>query len=643
MALTTDRRLRMVVLAASAGLFAIQLDFFSMQAALPQMAVDLDTSISTLQWCISGYMLSLAASFIAGGRLADILGRRTWLVIGATSFGLCSLIGGAAPDDAVIIAARVVQGVGGAILFTVSVAVVTNAFPVASVQRAVGLVFGISALGQALGPLAGGFFTELISWRWVLWINVPVCLAIVALALSSVEDSRDESAHRVDWAGLVLISTSIGLFTLAIDQAPDWGWGSARTVGSVAVAVALFAGFLLLERRVREPLVDLTLFRNREFSVMAAAGTVGNVAIVVAIFISMIYLQTERGFSPLGAGFAFLAFSSGVAIASQLSGRLDRFPSWGVMVVALVVGGAGTIVMGVSVDRSVLFFSASVFAGFGLGLSFSFANVVTQSLVPPAQAGAVSGVLMTLLVGAGGVGVAAAAAVANTAVQQGAGASLDDTITAILVVVGVVAVMCAPLVWAMGRSPGDQQSPETPAAGTPSSGPPSSTSPRTAGGRPQGPDPGGTPVRQVRPRSRCGNDESPGTPGLSLSTPNGIRTRAATLRVRAGPSGRCGWVLEAPPCPDFPSGPSAEHCPVTPGGLPNGFPIRRDGVASSRYHEHVPRPNVDFELDPAVVLIPDDVQGDVDEWLHSLRHDGEPAELDVTGAELVAEARDEAG
>jgi hypothetical protein len=123
-------------------------------------------------------------------------------------------------------------------------------------------------------------------------------------------------------------------------------------------------------------------------------------------------------------------------------------------------------------------------------------------------------------------------------------------------------------------------------------------------------------------------------------------------------------VLEAPPCPDFPSGPSAEHCPVTPGGLPNGLPIRpegdrsvqrgraqespgrhwrRDGVASSRYHEHVPRPNVDFELDPAVVLIPDDVQGDVDEWLHSLRHDGEPAELDVTGAELVAEARDEAG
>ena len=442
----------MVVLAASMGLFAIQLDFFSMQAALPQMAVDLDTSINSLQWVISGYMLSLAATFIAGGRLADIFGRRTWLIIGAVVFGLCSLIGGAAPNDGIIIGARVLQGVGGAILFTVSIAVVTNAFPPASVRRAVGLVFGISAIGEALGPLAGGFFTELVNWRWVLWINVPVCIAVVALALSSVEESRDESVDRVDWLGLLLVATSIGLFTFAIDQAPDWGWGSARTLGTIALSMGLFVAFLAVEGRVRQPLVDLGLFRNREFTVMAAAGTAGNVAIVVAIFISMIYLQTERGFSPLGAGFAFLAFSAGVAIASQLSGRLERFPSWAVMVVALVVGGVGAMAMGVSVDHSAVFFTASVFAGFGLGLSFSFSNVVTQSLVPPAQAGAASGVLMTMLVGTGGVGVAAASAVANTAVQEGSGASLDDTITAILVVVGALAVVFAPLVWIMSRS-----------------------------------------------------------------------------------------------------------------------------------------------------------------------------------------------
>ena len=307
---------------------------------------------------------------------------------------------------------------GGAILFTVSIAVVTNAFPADSVQRAVGLVFGISALGQALGPLAGGFFTELVTWRWVLWINVPVCLAIVALALSSVENTSDESVDHVDWAGLVLVAMSIGLFTFAIDQAPRLGLGLGPHRGSRRDSVGLFLLFVVVESRVRQPLIDLGLFRNREFSVMAAAGTAGNVAIVVAIFISMIYLQTERGFSPLGAGFAFLAFSAGVAIASQLSGHLERFR---------VVGRDGHRT-GRRRDRChrhgchrrslppVL--TASVVAGFGLGLSFSYANVATQSLVPPAQAGAASGVLMTLMVGVGGVGVAVAAAVANTAVHK---------------------------------------------------------------------------------------------------------------------------------------------------------------------------------------------------------------------------------
>lgn len=442
----------MVILAASMGLFAIQLDFFSMQAALPQMADDLDTTINALQWVISGYMLSVASFFIAGGRLADILGRRTWLLVGAAVFGLASLAGGAASDATFLIVMRIVQGVGGAVLFTVSIAVVTNAFPAKSVQRAVGLVFGVAALGEALGPLAGGFFTEYVSWRWVLWINVPVCIVIAVFVLTSVDETRDESVERVDWVGLVLVVSSIGLFTFAIDQGPDWGWASPATLGVGLSGIALLALFLVVEMRVRDPLVDLGLFRNREFSVMVAAGTAGNTAIVVAIFISMIYLQTERGYSPLEAGFAFLAYSTGVAIASQLSGRLERFPSWAVMVTALLVGGVGTIAMGLSVDYSVPFFAVSVLSGLGLGLTFSFASVVTQSVVAPEQAGAASGVVMTMLVGVGGVGVAVASAAANSAVQQGPGASLDDAITAILVVAGALPALCAPIVWLVGRS-----------------------------------------------------------------------------------------------------------------------------------------------------------------------------------------------
>jgi EmrB/QacA subfamily drug resistance transporter len=465
MALTADPRLWRVLLAASAGLFAIQLDFFAMQAALPDMASDLDTSIHSLQWVISGYMLSLASFFVAGGRLADIFGRRRCLLLGAVVFGLASLAGGAAPNAIVVIVMRLLQGVGGAILFTVSIAVVTNAFPAALVQRAVGLVFGISALGEALGPLAGGFFTEVVSWRWVLWINVPVCVAIIVLVLTSVEESRDTTVSRVDWTGLALIVSAIGLFTFGVDQGPDWGWSSPATLGLIGLATVLLVAFVVFERRVVQPLVELGLFRIREFTVMVVAGTIGNVAVVVAIFISMIYLQTERGFSPLEAGIAFLAFSSGVAIASQLSGRLERFRSWAVMVVALLVGGLGAIGMGLTVHQPAAFFVLSVCGGFGLGLTFSFASVVTQSVVPPEQAGAASGVVMTVLVAAAGVAVAVAAAVSSSAIQQGPSAGLDDVITRILVSTGALAVLCTPFVWWLGRTPGARPTARTVAGG----------------------------------------------------------------------------------------------------------------------------------------------------------------------------------
>lgn len=457
MLVTQDPRLRRVLLAASAGLFAIQLDFFAMQAALPAMAADLSTSIDSLQWVISGYMLSLASSFIAGGRLADIFGRRRWLIIGASIFGVASLAGGAAPNAAVVISMRVVQGVGGAILFTVAIAVVTNAFSSTLVQRAVGMVFGVSAVGQALGPLAGGFFTEFVSWRWVLWINVPVCVAIVVLVLTSVQESRDTTVSRVDWLGLTLVVASIGLFTFGVDQSSVWGWSSLATLGMISLAVLLLVLFIVVELRLPEPLVDLGLFRIREFTVMVVAGTVGNVAVVVAIFISMIYLQTERGFSPLESGVAFLAFSSGVAVASQLSGRLERFRAPDVMATALLVGGFGAIGMGVSVDHTVAFFLFSTVGGLGLGLTFAFASVVTQSIVGPAQAGAASGLVMTVLVAAGGVGVTVAAAAASTAVQRGPGAGLDDVITGIFAIAGAVAVLCAPLVWILGRRSGDDR------------------------------------------------------------------------------------------------------------------------------------------------------------------------------------------
>lgn len=437
------------MLASSMAMFAINVDFFAVQATLPPMARDLDTTVTALQWVISGYMLALASFLIVGGRLADLLGRRRFLILGAVIFGLSSLAAGAASTGEMVIVMRVVQGLGAAILFPVCLAVVTNAFPTNKTQRAVGLVFGISAVGQALGPIVGGGIAELLSWRWVLWVNVPVSVAIIVLTLTSVEESRDETVPPViDWTGLVLVVASIGAFTYGVDRAGDWGWGAAPTLGLMALGLAGLGAFVFVESRVRHPLLDLELFRIKMFDLVVVGGTAGNVAIVSTIFLSMIFLQDVEGLSAFEAGAVFLAFSAAVTGIDQLSGRLERFRPWAVMASALAVGGLGSIGMALSGSLP-LFAFASVFAGAGLGLAWAYTSVVTQDVVPAKEAGQASGAVLTILIGTAGVGVALSSSVVNTGVDVPS--DLGDAVRGVLVGVGAVAAVVAPVMVWLGR------------------------------------------------------------------------------------------------------------------------------------------------------------------------------------------------
>ena len=446
-ALASDPRLRRVLTVSTLALFAINVDFYSIQAALPDMAKDLDSSVTTLHWVLSGFLLVMSCLFIVGGRLADIQGRRRWMLIGAVIFGTGSLLAGAATGPEMVIGFRVVQGVGAAILFPVCLAVVTNAFPAEQTQRAVGLVFGIAAIGNAVGPFVGGLLTSVASWRWVLWFNVPIAVVIVVIAITSVTESRDTTVPRtIDWPGVLLIAASVGSFTLGVDEAASEGWGSPITLGLMAAGIVGIVVFVWLEGRVQFPLVDIALFKIREFSVMILAGMVGNAVQVTAIFLSMILLQNVEGLSPVAAGTAFLAFSLGATIGQQFSGRVERFPSWAVMDVALLVGGAGAIGMGLCVDSDVGFLLLSIPAGAGLGFTWSFASVVTQAVAPPAKAGAASGVVLTMLVGIAGVAVA----VASSWLSTGTG-STRSVIGDVLVAFGVLAVLVVPLVTALGR------------------------------------------------------------------------------------------------------------------------------------------------------------------------------------------------
>src|SRR4051812_25603098 len=389
------------------ALFCVQIDYFAMNLALPRMALDLKTTAPDLQWVISVYMLALGAFMVPAGRIGDIFGRRRTLLAGIALFGSASVLCALAPSATLVIAFRALQGIGAALLFPVSVSVLTNAFPAARASHAIGLAYGTAGLGNAAGPLIGGLLTETVGWRWIFWLNVPLTLVALAIGAWSITESSDESVpRRIDVTGLALIVTGIGLFTLTFDRAPHWGWLSVWTLSAFAGSLVVLAVFIVVENRVRWPLVNLSLARNRSFTVLVIAGTIANIAYVVAIFLSTVYLQQVRGLDPLTAGLAFLGPSAGAALGGPLSGRLAaRYPPVLVMGVGCVAAAISLAALAVS-RGWVIYLIALTTCGFAMGLVYAFTTVATQAVVRPERAGEAAGVTLTSLVILAGVGVA---------------------------------------------------------------------------------------------------------------------------------------------------------------------------------------------------------------------------------------------
>lgn len=398
---------RLIVATVSVALFCVQIDYFAINLAVPRMAADLGSSVTDLQWVISAYMLALGAFMIPGGRLGDIFGRRRTLLIGIALFGIASVMCALAPTAEILVGCRVVQGVGAALIFPVSVSVLTNAFPAAKASRAIGVSYGIAGLGNAAGPLVGGFLTDVATWRWIFWVNVPLTVVAFVLGTLVIAESSDTDApRRLDMAGLACLTTGIALFTLAFDRASSWGWLSIGTVTVFVASAVLLRAFVVVERRVRWPLVDLSLARNLRFTVLVAAGTIANIAYAVTIFGSTLYLQQVRGLDPLAAGLAFLGPSAGAALRGPLSGRLAaRHPPVLVMGFACVAAALSLAALS-SVADGPLYLVALTLCGFTMGLVFAFTTVATQTTVRPERAGEAAGVALTSLATLGGVGVA---------------------------------------------------------------------------------------------------------------------------------------------------------------------------------------------------------------------------------------------
>ncbi|MFI8363410.1 MFS transporter [Streptomyces sp. NPDC085612] len=450
---------RAVITAAALSMLLVQMDWFALNLTLPVIARDFGVPTTDLQWLVSGYMLTLGAFMITGGRVADVHGRRRTLVCGLMGFGAVSVLCGLAPSTAWLVAGRVVQGVTAAFIFPVAVAVVTGYFRDDRQGRAVGTVLAFSAVGTALGPFVGGTLAEHVSWRAVFYLNVPICAAAVVLMLRHVPETRDTHASgRLDLSGAAAIAGGLTLIMLGVDQGSGWGWTSPATWGCLVAGVALLALFVRIERHSDEPLLDLGLLRNGPFLTITLAGSLSNVVYCLVAVFSALYLQQARGLSPFTAGLVFLALSVGAGTASYFSGHLAR--RWRpelLMAGAMLLSGTSVLVLTWSTPLA-LYVVVFAVVGTGLGLGWALTNVATQSYVPPNRLAAASGFVLTSLVLLGALAVAVASTVLEALSGSASRAASDgEAIETVLRAAAVLALLGGALLFRLVHTPADRR------------------------------------------------------------------------------------------------------------------------------------------------------------------------------------------
>ncbi|MGO9884903.1 MAG: MFS transporter [Solirubrobacteraceae bacterium] len=343
---TTNRWLVLVI--ACMAQFMVVLDATVVNVALPSIQRGLHFSPANLQWVVNSYTLIFGGFLLLGGRAADILGRKRLFVAGIAVFSIASLINGLAQSSSMLVVGRGLQGLGGALVSPAALAIITTTFTDQQERtRALGVWAAIAAGGGAVGLLMGGVLTDLASWRWVFFVNVPVGIITFAMAMRYVAESRIRTAQRsFDLAGAVTVTAGLVLLVYTIVETQSYGWGSPRTLGLGAVAIALLAGFYAIERRSPAPLVRLSIFRVRTIAVadsvllLLASGMFG------MFFFASLYVQEILGYSPLKAGLAFLPVTAGIVIGAGLAQQLVRRAGVrNVSVAGLVLATVGMLVL----------------------------------------------------------------------------------------------------------------------------------------------------------------------------------------------------------------------------------------------------------------------------------------------------------
>jgi EmrB/QacA subfamily drug resistance transporter len=401
------------------GQFMVVLDASIVNVALPSIQRDLHFSTSNLQWIVNAYTLTFAGFLLLGGRAADLFGRRKIFMVGLAVFTASSLLGGLAQNEAWLISARALQGLGAAILAPATLTILTSTFAEGPARaKALGVWSAVSAAGASAGALFGGILTDFLSWRWILFVNVPVGAVALVAARRDLPESRADMAHRhLDLAGAVTVTAGLVALVFALVRTETYAWGSAQVLVPLAAAVVLIAVFLFLQARVsKAPLVPLHIFRSRSVS----GGNIVMLMMFGALFGSWyfetLYMQHVLGYSPLQAGLAFLPQTVLIAAGAQVTARL--VPKFGprplILLGTLVAGGGLAWLSQISTGSTFVtdLLGPYVLIGLGMGLAVTPIAVAGTAGVPREEAGLASGLLNTSRTVGASVGLAALATLA---------------------------------------------------------------------------------------------------------------------------------------------------------------------------------------------------------------------------------------
>lgn len=454
-----------VLVGTCLGLFLLMLDSTVVALALPTIEKELHASADNVQWVLNGYLLVISVLVVTAGRLGDIYGRRLVFLIGMAVFAAGSVLAAVAGDDGVLVGARVVQGAGGAAMLSLSLAIVSHAFPVEQQGKALGIWAAVSALALAIGPLVGGLLIDL-DWRLIFWINLPICALGIGITWAAAHESRDETAPpKLDLRGLAAFTPGLLLVVFALVRSDDWGWGSARTLGLLAAGLLLLAGFWAIEHRVDSPIVDFGLFRNRPYLGASAAAFALVGAYWGVIFFQPQYLQEILGHGAVGAGLLILPITAPMVLISPFCGPLiERFGPRALMTFGMVCGAVGLALL-TRIDASSSYgtlLPGYLLFGISLGLVYAPMSTAAMLAMPREKAGIAAGVLAMIRVTAGAVALAVTSAVFQNIqadqldVHPGdiGGAFATALADSTWVLVGLV-VVGAVLTWALVRRTGE--------------------------------------------------------------------------------------------------------------------------------------------------------------------------------------------